>query len=110
MRLNDEYFIKENDKGETIEAVLLGHDEEPVNLSGVEEVRFQMGRRSEDSFVDHEAEIVDEDLGRVQYEWREGDTSKPQVYRGEFRLKFADGKIVTFPSDDWIKIVVNEEV
>lgn len=104
------HYVKQNDTRDPVQATLKDADGKPVDLSDVDEVRFQMGRKGNNTKVDGLGEIVDAANGEVKYEWQEGDTDKAEVFRGEFRVEFADGTRLTFPNNDWIKVVVTEEI
>jgi hypothetical protein len=42
---------------------------------------------------------ADEDEARATYEWQDGDTDVPGVYRQDFRVNFASGDVEFFPSE-----------
>lgn len=48
--------------------------------------------------------------GTVEYGWDTADTNAPANYLGEFTLTFSDGGVATFPTDDYIKIRVYQDL
>jgi len=103
------HYIKQNDTRDAVRAQLLDANEEIVDLTDAESVSFQMGRKGKTK-VDGEGEIVNETEGRVKYEWQDGDTDTADVFKGEFRVEYLDGTVQTFPNNDWIKVVVTEDI
>lgn len=55
-------------------------------------------------------QIVDAVNGLVQYEWAPGDTDVVGNYEGEFVVTWADGDTQTFPSDQYIPIIIYENL
>lgn len=80
----------------------------PLNLTGVSSVIFLM-RDVGGGAADIEQPASVEGLpinGEVRYDWVAGETDTPGEYEAAFRVTFADGKVQTFPSDDFILIVI----
>lgn len=97
------FYIKQNDTKPSITAQLLS-DGSAVDLTGAT-VKFHMG-----STIDAAATITDAATGNVRYDWASGDTATAGTYNAEFEVTFSDGKIETFPNDEYLLIVITEEV
>lgn len=46
----------------------------------------------------------------VQYEWSAGDTDTVGSFHGEFEVTYADGSVETFPSGEFIRIKIGEDI
>lgn len=110
-----EYFeIKQHDTQPSIEGSLTA-DGEAVVLDGTEEISFVMRparTRCADAgepVVDAPGVIVDASLGKVRYNWADGDTVKSGRFEGEFKISAA-GKVLTYPSTGYIPIIINPDV
>jgi len=100
--MSTKWYAKQGDKGGYITEQLLDELLEPVDLTAVESVRFEMERRlPPDTTVadDEHVEVLGDPLdGIVRYEIQDGDTDVPGEYRFEWRVEFSTGRIQTFPS------------
>lgn len=104
------FYIKQNDTSPSIETILQGIDAaEVIDLTGCD-VAFHMKHSQRDKEVSGACTIVDEDGGKVRYDWQTGDTSVAGWYRAEFEVTYSDGKIETFPNDGAIWIHVDGEL
>lgn len=68
-------------------------------------VRFFMSKDNQ-TYVNGLAEITDAPNGRVWYVFQPDDTAVLGMYKAEFRVEYPDFKVDTFPSDDYIKVHV----
>lgn len=48
--------------------------------------------------------------GALEYHWQPGDTDHAVTHYGEFEVVFPGGAVETFPSDDYIRIVVKQDI
>lgn len=104
------FTIKENDTSPALRAILLDNEENPVNLSGAS-VDFHMTNYVGNEVVVNSTATVEEPAeGIVRYEWGAGDTADSGRYKAEFEVEFLDGKVETFPNDDYITVIVKDEL
>lgn len=109
--MSPHYFIKQNDDSPPIRSTLLDASGAGVPLTGAS-VLFVMTKRGEASptvaAVADIDEVDDEEetIGKVSYQWQEGDTSEPGPYFGEWQVDFAGGERQTFPNSGFIHIQV----
>ena len=104
------FYIKQNDTSPAIDSILQSEDgSEIIDLTGCS-VQFHMKHSQRTTTVSGACAIVDEDGGRVRYQWQTGDTSVAGWYRAEFEVTYFDGKIETFPNDGAIWIHVDGEL
>lgn len=109
LSMSHTHYVKQNDTRDPVQAQLLDANENPVDLTNASSVNFQMGRKGQPK-VDGSAIIVDAVNGDVKYEWQSGDTDEAEVFKGEFEVNFEDGTTLTFPNNDYIKVVVTEDI
>lgn len=116
------FNIKRGDLLPYLEAIV-SENGIPVDLTGlVEEVFFIMAlvpatSRSRCRAATTEAPrvvrgpavVADAVAGKLRYFWQAGNTDVAGVYRGEFEITMA-GRPVTFPSSDYIPIVVHPDL
>jgi hypothetical protein len=99
-----DFVIKQGSTGPAILDQLLNEDGSPVDLTGAT-AKFLLS--SEDSGrVGGEATVVDARQGKVAYNWATEDTRFAGNYMGEWRITFPDGRVETYPSDDYKRIRV----
>jgi hypothetical protein len=48
--------------------------------------------------------------GQVQYQWQTGDTTNAGVYRAEWQVTFATGKIETWPDNGWAVVSIPSDL
>jgi len=97
------FYLKQHDTKPSYAAQLL-QDGSAVDLTDAT-VKFHMG-----SVIDAPATIVDALTGNVRYDWVAADTEVAGTYKAEFEVTFSDGSIQTFPNQDYLQIVIGEEV
>src|SRR6266446_3088103 len=102
-----DFAIKQGDQLPSIEATLTGADGNIANLTDMT-VAFAM--RSSDGLVRRSgaAAIVNATVGQVRYDWQAGDTAVAGTYRAEFQIRQWDGKLMSFPNDRYLSVVVME--
>ena len=83
-----------------------------LNLSGTEslvgsQVFFSMMDASGKVVISQaSAQVVDLAERLVSYDWTPEDTEVPGLYRGEFKVIFQNGGILTYPNKDYIPIQI----
>ena len=104
------YTIKRHDLYPPVQAVLEQAGGVPINLQRATQVRFLLLDSEGNLKVDAPVNVVDAPRGVVLYEWQEGDTDTAGTYRAEFEITFDDGRILTVPNDDYIIIIVMDDL
>lgn len=89
---------------------LLDENLEPVDLTAITSLRFEMERRGDtDPTVaddDHTEVIGDPTDGIVRYTWQPGDLDEPGEFRFEWRVEFSTDRVQTFPSNGYNTVEV----
>lgn len=104
------FYIKQNDTSPAIETILQSDDGSVIIDLTDCEINFHMTHSQRDVEITGACEILDEDGGRVRYQWVTGDTSVAGWYRAEFEVTYSDAKIETFPNDGSIWVNVDGEL
>ena len=106
--MHADFKLKAGDLLPALPATLLNPDGTPFNLVGCSVV-FRMRKHGATSYaVEAAAELVDEDTGRVRYNWLAGDTDAAGFYRAEFTATTADNKPITFPNSGHFTVSIDE--
>lgn len=99
--------IKRNDTKDNLKATL-SNDKGPVDLTG-STVNFIMAKHGVVK-TKRQADIQDAINGIVWFVFDDVDTDKTGEYQAEFEVTFSDGRIETFPSDDYITINIIDDL
>lgn len=91
-----DFTIRRGDTAPAIKAQLLEDNGEPVDLSQVHRVIFEMESKARE--VRGKCKIVDRDEGRVKYQWQSDDTRVARDYDAHFVVEFHDGRKLTVPN------------
>jgi hypothetical protein len=54
--------------------------------------------------------IIDAAAGQVRYSWIASDTNVAGEFVGEIEVTFSSGKILTFPEEEYIPIIIKKEL
>lgn len=46
----------------------------------------------------------------VQYDWQDGDTDTPGIYRARFHATYPNAKPLSFPNDGYLRMVISAEI
>ena len=104
------FSMKQNDTSPAIAAYLLDQDENPIDLTACT-VRFIMRKRGETNYkVYQTVTIVDEDTGRIRYNWDAADTDEAGTFDAEFEVTYSDGTIETFPNDTYVTVNILDDL
>lgn len=110
-------FMKKGDRLPTLTATLTDVTGAAVDLEPAVTVQFRMANVNTDVIQVNAAATSlqngnggDGTKGDVQYEWGVGDTTVPGVYRAEFKVTFSDGKVASYPNDDYFYVTVFEDI
>ena len=60
--------------------------------------------------IDEAMTVTDAENGIVQYEWQAGDTDTAGEFRGEVKVTYSDGTLITAPAVDYIPINIDEDL
>lgn len=108
-----DFYIRENDRRESLVATLKDASGVAVDLSsGVSGVTFNMRSKKTNAvkIAGAAASITTAASGIVTYAWEAGDTDTPGIYYGEFEVAFSTGASpLTFPNRGDIVIEVTAE-
>lgn len=104
------WSVKQGDSGGYLTERLLDENLDPVDLTAVQTVTFEMQRLADGTPVvadsDH-TEVVGDPLdGIVRYQWQAGDLDEYGEYFFEWRVVFSTDQIQTFPSDGYNTVEV----
>lgn len=94
--------LKQNDTGLGLKGTLLNGNG-PVDLTGAN-VLFLM-----DKFIIY-PEVIDAANGQILVVFEKEHTLSPGIFKAEFEVQFSDGRIETFPNDDYLKIKIMNDL
>ena len=80
----------------------------PVPLPSGTQVQFRMDQRGQ-SVIDAQGEVLDGSDGIVKYEWQDTSTLNG-TFNAEWEITFPDGETETFPNDDFIRVLVIDDL
>jgi len=106
-----DFFLKRGDNFPTLYATLKNADDSVMDLTGTT-VRFAMRwpDRPDKPIIGGAAILVDDPIsGQVKYEWKPGDTNEAGLYRGEWVVRYPDGR-QTVPNNGFAEIRVFENL
>tara|TARA_B100001093_G_C26816933_1_gene1010154 strand:- start:572 stop:895 length:324 start_codon:yes stop_codon:yes gene_type:complete len=104
------FTIKKGNTSPFLVATLNDSTGTALDLTGATVV-FDMGDLDGNSVVSNGAcTIIGEDTGRVRYGWVANDTANAGIFRGEFTVTFASGRIETYPNSTTIRIKIKDSV
>lgn len=105
------FYIKQYDRRPNLIARLKNADGTPLNLTGASSVKFIMKKDNTVVInkVDCSISATPAD-GTVTYEWQVNDTDTLGTYKAEFEITWATGITQTLPEDDYIKIIVKNDL
>jgi len=105
------FYIKQNDRRPKLQVQLQNSDGTPLDLTSSANTKFTMKKQGAATKLDNQvAAVTDAANGLVEYEWQAGDTDTLGTYRGEFTVTWTTGVTQTFPEDDYIKVVVIDDL
>src|SRR5699024_2476529 len=94
--------LKRGDTGIGLRATL-SNDEGNVDLTG-SEVHFLFGEHKIN------VEIEDAEKGVLIIVFNSVHTMKTGIFSAEFKVKFEDGRVETFPNDSYLKIKIMQDL
>ncbi len=109
-----QFIIKQNDTLPAIQIKITDRgcllQKQSFSLSGVTGCTFTM----KDSYGNYKvlaqnAQITCYSGGTLQYNWQDGDTDQQGVFYGGFELNFYNGKRMSLPQNDYIKILIEQD-
>ena len=105
------FFIKQNDTTPALSAFLQDARGRPINLTGATVV-FHMRLASDLTVKISGGTVVtlSATQGQVSYTFSASNTDTAGNYESEFQVAFSGGEIETFPNDDYIKVIITDDV
>lgn len=100
--------IKQGDTRHAIQAVLKNSAGIPVDLTQAS-VIFTMNGRYGNNSISRYAQQTSVD-GEVWFVFDVGETDTPGIFRAEFKVEYADGKIETFPHSGYLQINIERNL
>ena len=120
VRIIDGDRLKSGDTDPNLSVQLRRRNDNPKSLSDARvTLRLAEAKRDDLSIVADttgDLSILDEENGRVEYSWQEGDTDKVGSYIGEFVVEELDesgdltGQIQTFPNQGHFKVRIQQSL
>jgi hypothetical protein len=103
--------IWRNDRLPVLSILAAYRDGTPVDLTGATAPTFKMSAAGATApKVDAAATVTDPAAGAIAYAWAAGDTDTPGIFAAQFSVLLA-GKSLTFPGpDQFLEIVVREDL
>lgn len=108
------WYVKQGDSGGYITEQLLDENLEPVDLTLIEELAFEMQMPGSETVA--VADTVNTEVygdpedGTVRYQWQSGDLDTYGQYFFEWRVLFSTGQVQTFPSSGYNYIEVIKQL
>ncbi len=105
------FDMKQNDTWPPLRAQLVQADREPIPLAGAT-VHFVMKNGAGEVVIDRAAEIIDEEEGRVEFTFQEGETATAGDFYGEFKVVYPGipPETVTVPNYKFIRVNIEKEL
>lgn len=116
MPVNEKDFvIKRNDTLPALKLQLSKKDclggAQPFPLSGVTGSTFTMiSDHGNAKVYNKQANILSQSGGTLQYEWDPEDTDESGIFRGEFQLKYSDGRVLSIPRTTPLRIEIIKDI
>jgi hypothetical protein len=100
-----DFYIKRGDRGPSLQATLVDHSGNAINLTSASAVKFKMAQ-----IVDAAAVVVSASAGTVRYDWALDDTRVAGTYNAEFEIEWSDGRKQTVPNDGYLTVEVGRDL
>lgn len=100
--------IKRNDTRTAIKAELKSPKGDPIDLTGASVV-FTMVKYGR-ILVNRDADVLDEETGKVAFVFEEGETAETGDMKAEFEVTYPDGSVETFPNSGYISIKIEADL
>ena len=102
------FYIKRGDRAPS----LLYRLRPKVDLTGATGVVFNMRAADGSVIINRALAQIDGDptQGVLRYDWQAGDTATPGTFESEFEVTLAGGLATTFPTPDYIRVIVVADV
>jgi len=108
------FTIKQGDTSPSLEVQLTNQEDEPVDLRLADRVEIHVnGGVEADDIVDDTSgnlSFLNKEKGKVQYTWRDGETSVSGQREVEFVVFFSNGKQETFPNRGFVYIQIQDDI
>ena len=105
-----DYTVKQGDTKPIISTTFIDQTGAAVNLSGAT-VQFVMRAiTANNPSTNAAATVVTPASGTISYTWTTQDTAIAGSYMANFVATFGDGSVLTFPSDGYLEVLVEENL
>lgn len=103
--------MKRGDTRPILIVALTDAEDTPVDVTGAT-LRFLMREQAAPATVvlNTTATTPNAASGILHYVWVAGDTATIGRFYGEFEVTFADGTVLTAPTDDYLRIIVKDDL
>jgi hypothetical protein len=105
---NADFHLAQFDRAPALRATILHEDGlTAVDLTGAAVVmRMQRADKTGPVLGGPCSLVGDPAVGVAQYDWQAADTQEPGIYRAEWVVTLASGRVLTWPHDDYARIVI----
>lgn len=103
------FTTKRGDYRAAIKASLKDTSGQPVNLTNCT-VKFVMADLRNRVKINRNAIIQDAINGVVWFIFEANEVDEAGMFRGEFEVTYADGRVETFPNEGYITIQINSDL
>ena len=103
-----EFFLTRTNRLPVLRAEL-ADSQGVINLSGAS-VEWKYRIKPTGVEIVRNANIISGDLGIVQYSWISGDVNEANVYWGQWRVTFSDGRQECFPNDSYLTFEIIKDL
>jgi hypothetical protein len=114
MKVKADFTVKQGATADTLQAILLGPNRLPEDISEATSLRFVMRPIAGGALlVDQTAVKIDDGTeplrGRADYEWGPTDLDIAGIFKAEFEALWPNDKISKYPSLGWLVIQIDED-
>lgn len=106
----ESHTFKQGDLGDSLKATLQD-DNGSIDLANAQEVRLVANNRSGDNVLNEVVTLSNAAGGEIEYQWDTGDFIETAgIYRIEFEVEDATGRVETVPNDGFVTVEIEEEL
>ena len=105
------FEIKRNDTKPYLAATLQDSTGSSLDLTNASSISFNLATNDNayTSILSGACVVTGSTTGQCEYRWAAGDTNRSGLFLGEFEITYSDSTILTLPSDDSLRIKINED-
>jgi len=75
----------------------------PIDLTGATVNFCFLGNK-------YQCTVTDAANGKIEHQWQPEETSNPGTYNAEIEVTYSSGSVETFPNNDYIKIIILDDI